>query len=249
MKLYDRQIGNSLALLAGLAGRRLAAPAACDAMPWPDAGEANLVLRGEMAYELGGGVLPAIGGFGLTSSEALVGRNEVLLYGPDLPELSADSPYARLAFIRVAEDGLGEGIDGCAGDAAYAAIRRIEYTRYHVNPKGYMMRVSVASEREPVRIGRAALDEGLDFAKVGGLFLAGYRAHPEVLAVKLVFVTLPGFPYAELQTEARQAEAITRSLDRIFGNLVMNCASCDLKVVCDEVEGMREMHFARSGRK
>jgi hypothetical protein len=272
MKLYDRQIGNSLALLSGLAGRRLAAPAegrtaAIGGAAWPDAGEGNLILKGEMAYELGGGALPAIGGFSLTSSEALVDRDEILLYGPDLPDIAADSPYARLAFIRVAEDGLGEGItgaarvagaagaDGAAGvasdgaDAAYAAIRRIEYTRYHVNPKGYMMRVSVASEREPVRIGRTALAEGLDFAKVGGLFLSGYHAHPEVLAVKLVFVTLPGFPYAELQKEARQAETITRSLDRIFGSFVMNCASCELKVVCDEVEGMREMHFARSGRK
>jgi len=286
MKLYDRQIGNSLALLSGLAGRRLAAGAGPDgraaitdaaggaslgaadgaraaggAPDWPDAGEGNLILKGEMAYELGGGNLPAIGGFGLTSSEALVARDEILLYGPDLSELSADSPYARLAFVRVAEDCLGGGITGAAGvaadaalvgdatDAAYAAIRRIEYTRYHVNPKGYMMRVSVASEREPVRIGKAALAEGLDFAKVGGLFLAGYHAHPEVLAVKLVFVTLPGFPYARLQEEARQAEAITRSLDRIFGNLVMNCASCDLKVVCDEVEGMRELHFSHSARK
>jgi len=274
MKLYDRQIGNSLALLSGLAGRRLAAGAGPDgraaitdaaggaslgaadgaraaggAPDWPDEGEGNLILKGEMAYELGGGNLPAIGGFGLTSSEALVARDEILLYGPDLSELSADSPYARLAFVRVAEDGLGTGDAGVAGDAAYAAIRRIEYTRYHVNPKGYMMRVSVASEREPVRIGKAALAEGLDFAKVGGLFLAGYHAHPEVLAVKLVFVTLPGFPYARLQEEARQAEAITRSLDRIFGNLVMNCASCDLKVVCDEVEGMRELHFSHSARK
>lgn len=266
MKLYDRPVGNSLALLSRFEGRRLSPPAdgraapvatgaatgaagaahAPDGAAWPDAGEGNLVLRGEMAYELGGGNLPAIGGFGLTSSEALVDRDEILLYGPDLPDLAADSPYARLAFVRVAEGGLGEGD---AGDAAYAAIRRIEYTRYHVNPKGYMMRVSVASEREPVRIGRAALAEGLDFAKVGGLYLAGYHAHPEVLAVKLAFITLPGFDYAGLQEEARQAEAVTRSLDRIFANLVMNCASCELKVVCDEVEGMRELHVARSGGK
>ena len=53
----------------------------------------------------------------------------------------------------------------------------------------------------------------------------------------------------KLQEEARQAETITRSLDRIFGNLVMNCASCDLKVVCDEVEGMKELHFGKAAKE
>ena len=259
MKLYDRQIERSLSLLKGLQGRRLAVPGS----PWPDAGEQNLVLRGEMAYELGGGTLPAIGGFGLTSSKALVGGDEAWLYGPDLPELHADSPYARLAFLRVADEGPGDVAPGGAargdvasgdvtrsdtgedpGDAAHTAIRRIEHTRYRVSPRGYMMRISAASEREPVRIGREALRDGLDFAKVGSLFLAGYRSHPEVLASKLIFITLPAFPYGELRRLASQAEAITRSLDRIFGNLIMDCAKCNLKPVCDEVDGMRETHFS-----
>lgn len=253
MRLYDRQIERSLSLLEGLPARRLAAPGAAGQAggPWPDAGEYNLVLRGEMAYELGGGSLPAIGGFGLTSSEGLVGADEVWLYGPDLPELRADSPYARLAFLRVAVDGFGGSGEAAAGGIApggadHATIRRLEHTRYRVNPRGFMMRVSAASEREPVRVSREALRDGLDFAKVGARFLAGYRGHPEVLAAKLVFVTLPGFPYGELQRLASQAEAITRSLDSIFGNLMMNCASCELKTVCDEVEGMRELHFART---
>ncbi|MBL8967867.1 MAG: hypothetical protein JNG85_12745 [Spirochaetaceae bacterium] len=238
MELYDRIVEESLALLEGLPGRRLEPPA--PGAVWPDAGEQNLILRGEMAYELGGGALGAVGGLALTSSAELVPRDELWLHGQDLGEIAEDRAYARLTFLRVAEGGLGEG------DAAYAAIRRIENTRYHVRPKGYMARVSAAAEREPVRVGRAALAEGLDFAKVGGLFLEGYRRNPAVLAAKLVFVTLPDFPYGELARLARRAEAITESLNLILKNLKMDCASCGLKPVCDEVEGLRDLYFSRA---
>ena len=238
MRLYDRLIEESLALLEGLPGRRLAAPGEA----WPEAGEGALILRSESAYELGGGSLAAASAFGLSSSESLVGGDEVWLYGPDLPDLKEDAPYARLAFVRVAEDGLGEG------EAAYAAIRGIEHARYRVSPRGYMARISAASEREPVRVGKAALREGLDFAKVGSHYLRAYHARPEVLAAKLVFVTLPGFPYGELSKLAARAEAITESLDHVLKDLVMDCASCNLKPVCDEVEGMRELHFSRGKR-
>jgi hypothetical protein len=238
MKLYDKPIENSLALLAGRAGRRLAIPESGGA--WPDAGEQNLVLRSEMAYELGGGNLPALSGLGLTSSEALVGDDELWLYGPDLPELRQDAPYARLTFLRVAEGGLGDG------DAAYAAIRRIEYARYRLNPKGYMMRISASNERETVRVGREALAGGLDFAKVGGLFLDAYRGQPGVLAARLIFITLPDFPYDELGRQVSQTEKITESLDHIFQHLRMDCSVCGLKAVCDEVEGLRELHFAQA---
>jgi len=144
--------------------------------------------------------------------------------------------------VAVAEAGLGEG------EAAYASIRGIEHARYRVSPRGYMARISAASEREPVRVGRAALREGLDFAKVGGHYLKAYRARPQVLAAKLVFVTLPGFPYGELARLASRAEAITESLDHVLKDLVMDCASCHLKPVCDQVEGMRELHFSRGKR-
>lgn len=237
MRLYDKSIEDSLALLSGRAGRRLEIPAAG---AWPDAGEQNLVLKGEAAYELGGGALPALSGLGLTSSGNLMGGDELWLYGPDLSELRADSPCARLTFLRVAEDGLGEG------DAAYAAIRRIEYVRYRLNPRGYMMRISASSERESVRVGREALARGLDFAKVGGLFLDAYKRQPGVLAARLIFITLPDFPYGELGGLVSQAERITGSLDHIFQRLRMDCSVCGLKPVCDEVEGLRELHLAQA---
>jgi hypothetical protein len=103
-------------------------------------------------------------------------------------------------------------------------------------------------ERESVRVGREALRAGLDFSKVGGLFLDGYRRHPEVLAAKLIFITLPDFPYEELGRQVRQAEKITGALDHIFKNLRMDCSSCELKEVCDEVEGMRALHSSNAGK-
>ncbi|MGL6014814.1 MAG: hypothetical protein ACRCZU_01785 [Selenomonadaceae bacterium] len=237
MKLYDKTIESCLALLEGIEGHRLTISES--GASWPDAGDQNLILRGEMAYELGGGTLPAVSGLGLTSSSHLVENDELWLYGADLPQLKEDAPYARLTFLKVAEDGLGEG------DDAYANIRKIENTRYRLNPKGYMMRISAANEREPVRVGRKALKEGLDFAKVGTLFLSAYRQHPKVLAAKMIFITLPQFPYEELAKQSRQSEKITESLNHIFQNLMKDCTVCSLKPLCDEVEGMRELHFSQ----
>jgi len=234
MKLYDTQIKRSLALLEGLPGNKL-----MSMEDWPEAGSQNLVLRGEMAYELGGASLPALSALYFTSSQDRFDSDEVWLYGPDLGELEKDASYARIAVIRVAEEGLGDS------DAIHTAIRKIEYSRYHIHPKGFMMRISAANGREPVRISRKNLDEGLDFSKASKHFIREYRKHPQVLAVRLIFITHPDFPYAELNTIIRQAETITDSLDLLSRNLKMDCSVCNLKPVCDEVEGMKELHFSQ----
>lgn len=238
MNLYDNLLEDIMNLLKTRPGRIL--PFSSSGGNWPDSGDYSLILRGEMAYELGGNNLAAVSGLGFTSSKHFVDQDEIWLYGQDLPELKKDTPYARLTLLRVSEDGLGEG------DEAYTTMRKVEYTRYHINPKGYMMRISVASEREPVRVSRVALKDGLNFAKVGELFLTGYHKHPKVLAAKLIFITLPDFPYEELNRIVRQADKITESLNHIFNDLKMDCSVCNLKPVCDEVEGMKELHFSQA---
>lgn len=237
MKIYDQLIQDCLELLKGQPGIRLRTDEC-----WKDVGECNLIMRGEMAYELGGGTLPAISGFALTAAEGLIENDELWLYGPDLPELKADTPYARLTFIRVAEEEFAEV------DEAYTSIRKLEYTKYHINPKGYMMRISAAGMREPVRISRAALREGLNLSKIGRIFLEGYHKDPKVLAVKLIFITLPDFPYDALHKKIDRLEKVTESLDHIFHNLKMDCSVCGLKDVCDEVEGLKKLHYEKQSK-
>lgn len=234
MKLYDETIKEWLKILDSLQGRELDEKKGED---WKDIGNANMILRSDMAYELGGNHLPALSGMTLTADTSLVPRDEVLLYGKDLGEIHEDTPYARLAVLRVKEDSMGEG------NALYQAIRKMEYTKYHLNPEGFMMRISAASQREMVRVGKTALEKGLGFEQVGKLFLQSYHKNPQVEAVKLVFITLSDFPYEELEIYIKKAEEITKAIDHILKNLSMDCNVCSLKQICDEVEGMKELHF------
>lgn len=234
MKLYDETIKEWLKILDSQQGRELDVKKGED---WKDIGNANMILRSDMAYELGGNHLPALSGMTLTADTSLVPRDEVLLYGKDLGEIHEDTPYARLAVLRVKEDSMGEGND------LYQAIRKMEYTKYHLNPEGFMMRISAASQREMVRVGKTALEKGLGFEQVGKLFLQSYHKNPQVEAVKLVFITLSDFPYEELEIYIKKAEEITKAIDHILKNLSMDCNVCSLKQICDEVEGMKELHF------
>lgn len=236
MKLYDHVIADWNRLLSSQTPQSLRVS---EEIQWKDVKDGNMILGCDMAYELGGGSLPALSGTVITAREEFVSEDEILLYGLDLPRIKRDVPYARLAIVRVKEEEMGNG------NTLYNAIRKIEYSRYHVNPEGFMMRISVASERESVRIGEEALAKGLDFEKAGNLILRAFHQNPKVEAVKLIFITLEDFPYRELEGQIRQAEKITRTIDHIMKNVIMDCKSCSLQEICDEVEGLRELHFAK----
>ena len=233
MRLYDSCFAEAAALLRGWPCRSLE----IDGPPWPDGDPNALIFRGDTACELGGGTLPAVSGLALTDRADLVPADEILLCGPDLPELRGDVPYARLAFLRVREGDLGEG------DRFYQTIRKIEYTRYHVNPEGFMVRISALRHRESVRVGKGAVANGLDFARAGQSFLRAYHSHPAVEAVRLVFLTAPDFPYDRAARLAQHGEDITKALDHLLKKVKMDCSACNLQAVCAEVEALCQEDF------
>lgn len=234
MKLYDESIKEMLAGIDMSQAKKLDIVNA----HWKDVGDHNLILRTDMAYELGGGIFPAVSAMAVTCNDEFVNTDEIFLIGSDLNEIKEDIPYARIAIIKVAEDSLGDG------NALYNAIRKIEYVRYHINPEGYMTRISASNNREPVRVGKEAIEKGLDFAKVGKLFIDTYHENKNIEAVKLIFITAKDVNYNGLLQQAKHLEDITGTIDHIFKNVIMDCGSCSLQKICDEVEGLRELHFS-----
>ena len=238
MELYHSIITATRARLDG------AAPRQWDYDPakaWRDTGESELVMLRDAAFELGGSGCPSANFTCVTSDEALIPKDEILLYGKDLPELKGDVSFARLAVLLT--DDLGRD-----DEAIYQAIRDMEFVKYHVFPEGYMVRISSESNREQVRLSKTAVGRGIDFRAVGAAYIKGYHKNPHVKRVQIVFIT-DNAVVSELAKTAKKVDDITKTLTHILEGIPTDCGSCNLKPICDEVEGMREMHFGMRNKE
>ena len=203
------------------------------ASTWPVNEQSELVMQRDSAFELGGGVNPSVN-YTLVSTEHIVSEDGVFLVGPDLSGINSDVAFARIVIIETEEIGESE--------EAYNAIRDMEFARYHVFPKGYMVRVSSQSNQEQVRISKEAKAKGIDFSAIGKAYIEKYKAIAHVKNVRVVFIT-KAETVEILKPYAKTADDITKSLTHIYDGLATDCGHCDFKKVCDEVEGMREMHL------
>lgn len=240
MKLYDETINKWNSLIKDCSKKYFFANNTDIRPDWPDIGNHQMILRQDMAYELGGSTpsLYALGSTAVTACEDLVPCDEIVLIGPDLPDIDSDVSYARLTIALVSESSLGDG------NALYDAIKRIDNVRYHVNPEGFMTRVSSVYGRESIRVSTEALNKGLTFKKVGNIFIKKYHDNPVIKAVKLIFITDPDFDFESLSSSINEATSITKAIDHIMKDAMTDCNSCGLKKVCDEVDGLRELHFS-----
>ena len=138
---------------------------------------------------------------------------------------------------------------GRDGVACARAIQDMDFVKYHVFPKGYMIRTSTESSREQVRISKEAVKNGVSFERIGADFIRQYKKNINILNVKMLFITAPDADYAGAKKLAKNVKDITMSLTKILEGMPTDCGSCQLKPICDEVEGMKELHFGKEGMK
>lgn len=207
--------------------------------PWPVTESSELVMQRESAFELGGGTNPSVN-YTLVSTENFIEEDGIFLVGDDIKDISSDNAFARIVILKI--DDIGE----C--EEAHDAIRNMEFARYHVFPKGYMVRVSSMSNREQVRVSKDAIKRGINFAAVGRAYIEKYKAIKQVKNVRVIFITKKEL-VESLGGYAKKADDITKSLTHIFDGLDADCGHCDFKKVCDEVEGMKEMHLGMAKKK
>ncbi len=232
MNIFDELIQKAYALLPD--GGQSFTPAADTSA---HAGRrSELILGKETAYELGGGNFPSASCSMYTEDEALVPRDEIVVYGRDLPEIRSDCAFARLSMIRT------DFIEAQGDQGAYGILENIGLKKYDVFPKGYMVRTSALSNREQVRVSKTAIKNGLSFADVGSMYIAQYKENPHVQAVRMIFVTLPDVDYKALDHLGTLSTQVFRALNRVLADMKMDCKGCEWKLVCDEVEGIKLLH-------
>lgn len=232
MKLYDGIISDSLSIIAAHAPKLLGAKVAAS---WKLLKNNEVILTKETAFELGGGGLKSVT-FSAVTSEMPIDKDEILLIGKDLNEIRFDTPFARLVFLKIEDIGDSE-------QEAYKVIKDLEYSKYDIIPEGYMVRASAFDCREQVRVSKNAIRDGLNFEAIGNIYIDRLKQNDLVKNVKIVFIT-ESIPEFKILTDyAKKINDITLSLNHIMADMSLDCNSCNLKQICDEVEGLRELHF------
>ncbi len=203
---------------------------------WNDIGSSELVLQKDAAFELGASGKGSANYVLFTSSPQLVNRDQVLLYGPDLKEIRGDCDFARIVLLRV-------GVLDDDNEKVYRILKDIEFAKYHVYPEGYMVRMSPENYREQVRVSRRAIQRGASFRGIGASYIKAYKKDINVLNATVIFLTAPGYDYKAMKDLAKKSGEAMNTLTHILEGLPTDCSVCALKGICDEVEGMKELHF------
>ena len=232
MDLFDGCIADVFKLLAPYSPRELEVN---PASAWKDIGCNQFLLAQESAFELGASGLPSVNLTAATSSAGVIATDRIVLYGPDLPSVTGNVPYARIALLNI--DDIADDTD------AYHVLKDLDFIKYDIHPEGFVIRTSSFDRREQIRVAKSAVKNGIDFTAVGNLFLNKYKAHERVKNVQLVFICADIPVFAELTKIAEKANNIVLALNHVLSDMNFDCNSCNMKAICDEVEGMRELHF------
>ena len=233
MGIFDDLIAKTLALLPPDDGKGVTS--------FPDTTKhigrkGELILGRELGYELGGENKACSIVNLYTEDKSLALNDEVIIYGKDIYELKEDTAFARITIIRT------EGIFEYGEQAAYNILENIGLKKYDVYPKGYMVRTSVLSNREQARVSKEAIKDKLSFYHVGKMYIDQFHHSKYVKAVKMIFITLPDIDYIKLDHLGTLSTDLFRTLNHAISDLKMDCKHCEWKLVCDEVEGMKELH-------
>lgn len=234
MKLFEDVIKEVRALLPDLPDKSCGFEECLCAEP----GDKNaLLFRSDTAFELGGGGKYAVESTMFTSfSEA---GDEVLLFGKDLNEITEDVSFAHLTFIQLEEKS--------EENLHYEQLKSIGFTVFQLYPKGYHIRISPSAGREQVKVSKEALKRKppLSFMNIGCGLIKLLKEQDDVAYVKTVFITCPDVDYPALAALARKAKRITDAVQKTLQLDELDCAACKMKPICDEVEGLRELHFQK----
>ncbi len=192
----------------------------------------SVIFLSDSAYELGGNQLPCVSSLAVSSDKDF--SNAIYLQGPDLDEIKADSPFGKFILIQIT--------DFDDEQETFNKIKELEALRYRLSVDGFMTRASALNMREQIRVSKKALKSGIKLADYGNALLQEYLKFPYVKSAEIFFIT-DFYDFDFLNTSAKKISQTTSALNHIFDNVMFDCSTCNLKEICDEVDGLKELHF------
>ncbi len=196
-----------------------------------DGSKNDIIFGKDTAFELGGSQKPCVSTFAVSSDMHF--SNKTYLVGRDLPQITGDSPFGKIVLAEIDEQ--------TDDDTAFNTVKELEQIKYRFYVRDFMTRASALNMREQIRVGKNAVKNGVTFADYGQKLIDAFLQNEKVKSVEVIFITdFDG--YRELNSVAEKIKDTTSALNHILDNVMFDCSSCNLKPICDEVEGMKELH-------
>lgn len=239
MGLFDRALISLRAYMRDLSDRQPLREIVHDgdSLPvWPEGGDRNLVLAGDMGVELGHPREESLSFVLWSENSADVKNGLVSLCGPDLGESGFRSlPFGKVVLLS------GRGFNE---QNSCERHRALEAVRFEVDLKGYMLRAASVYQREWIRISREALREGFSLTILGGMLIGKYRRKDFVDAVEILFVTAGSEEVRRLRPVAVEVGRIAGAMGKMTEEMALDCEDCEYVDVCDEVAELKRMRDA-----
>lgn len=192
----------------------------------------SIIFMSDTAFELGGSQKPCVSSLAVSSDMSF--SNSVYLFGDDLTKIRSDSPFGKFVFIEL-QDFEDE-------QTTFNKIKELEALKYNFNVEGFMTRASSLNMREQIRVSKKAIKSGVTFGNYGNALLKEYLKFSYVKRAEIYFVT-DFDDFAKLNSIAKKISQTTSALNHIFDNVMFDCSTCNLKEICDEVDGLKELHL------
>lgn len=200
---------------------------------WPTGRGRDIVLKEDMGLELGSPEMESVSCLLWTENLSGIADGRITLIGPDFPESTGKSlPFGKVVLA---------GVEGITEDNAYDRHKDMDFLRYDLDLKGYMMRAVSQYRREWCRISYDALSRGFSAQVLGSSLMKLFRGKPYVIATEVIFFTSSTNDVSRLKEITAPAEKIIAAMNKMVSEMNFECGSCDYQDVCDEAEGLKGM--------
>lgn len=200
---------------------------------WKVVRNSDFIMDKEVGVELGSTGNTSVS-INLSSSTMEI-EDKIYLIGKDIDRLTVKNPYFAKVVITKIKDEKDENL-------IYKNIKSIQRAKFCFNLEGTMLRASNTESRECFRISKKAKKKGLNFSVLGSMLLSEIKKNDSVLNAQVYYVVGDEKLISFLKEYPEKIFKTVDAMNHMFDNIELDCASCNIKEVCDEVEGMREAH-------
>jgi len=200
---------------------------------WPEGGGRNIVLKEDLGLELGSPQKESLSCLLWTHDLASIENGKITIMGPDFTESMGESlPFGKVVLT---------GVEGFTEDNAYDLHKDLDFLRYSINLKGFMMRSVSQYMREWCRISSTAIRDGFSARTLGSALINLFLEKPFVKAVEVIYFTSSSDDVIRLREITSPAEKVIAAMNKMASEMDFECESCDYQEVCDDASQLKAM--------